>query len=148
MTRELLTQWISELAAPNPKYGGQPTCPFAQNALAKNKVVLEYCGPYLLDRLHRLTYIEPSVDVYVLEFIPHLYDADLLDTIVEQLNTTHPYLLVLATHPKHDDPSHPTLGLVFVQRKADMIAAVDYLRTTSYYDNNPLPEWYDDPRPA
>jgi hypothetical protein len=143
MSEAMVERWISQLSEPNPKFGGQPECAFAQNAWRKATVEFEDCGLNLLDRLLDIStgYVEEG-KVHLLKFDVDGYYADLLDDIVAYYNELQPHLLFLATHPLHDEPSHPTLGLVFVQRKADMIAAVDYLRTTSYYDNNPLPEWY------
>lgn len=149
MTREILTQWIDELAKPNPKYGRQATCPFAQNAWRQGSVEYEDCGQVLFNRLYRA--VNGHVDsrkMHLLEFDPASYEIDLLSWVVEQINNDHPHLLVLYIHPDDDEPSHPTLGLVLIQRRDDMMAALEALRKTAYFDNNPLPEWYDDPRPA
>ena len=145
MTRQAVEQWISELAAPNEKLAGQATCPFAQSAWREGRVEYEDCDLVLLNRLYRVVSgFVASRKVHVLEFDPADYDADLLGWMVERINADHPHLLVLYIHPDDDEPSHPTLGLVLVQRRDDMMAAIEVLRKTPYFDNNPLPEWYDD----
>jgi hypothetical protein len=150
MTRQAVEQWISELAAPNPKFGGQATCPFAQSAWREGHLEYEDCGRGqfrhgLLNRLYHVVYgFVGARKVHVLEFDPADYDVDLLAWIVERINAVHPHLLVLYIHPDDDEPSHPTLGLVLVQRRDDMMATIEVLRKTPYFDNNPLPEWYND----
>lgn len=143
MTRQLLKAWIKQLSKPNPKFGGMPECPFARSAMEQGKVVLKNCYQSLAYHIWLVDDKGAETDkVYLLMFDTDWYSAGEIDGIVDYYNRIYLHLLILAAHPKHDEPSHPTLGLVFIQRKADMIAAVDYLRTTAYYDNNPLPEWY------
>jgi hypothetical protein len=143
-SRTEFESWIEKLSEPSAKFGGMPECPFAKRAWQEAGVVFENCE---WRAVKRLTQIVCSFDpddsrVHVLSFTPEAYDHDLIENIVDGTNTCWPHLLVLATHPNDDAPSHPSLGLIFIQRRADMIAAVDALRETPYYDNNPLPEWY------
>jgi hypothetical protein len=145
VTREILAQWIDELAKPNPKYAGQATCPFAQSAWRQGSVGYEDCRELLATRAAEIVGRPIGArKMHVLEFNPHFYSVDIIAGIVEEMNTKLPDLLVLYIHPDDDEPSHSTLGLVLIQRRDDMMEAIEALRKTAYFDNNPLPEWYDD----
>ncbi len=119
-----------------------PECPFAKEAWKNDRVEVYRDNGFLKSNCTSKSSTITPGHLAMVVFNPENYDSGYVSDIAEQLNKLFPNLLFLATHPDNEFPSHPTLGVIFIQHKAEMIEAVNKLRKTTYYDSEPLPEWY------
>ncbi len=128
------------LSKPSRKFGGIPECPFARSA---SILYMAARTELLLTTLRLSRDLKPK-QIILLNFNPKKFTLSMVEDDVDRLNRllSRKDRIILFTHPDSDEPSHPSLGIVFIQRRSDMITAVNILRRTSYYDNKSLPEWY------
>jgi hypothetical protein len=118
-----------------------PECPFARMADIRFHIART---ELLLTSLRLSRDLKPK-QVIVLNFDPDKFSLGRVEDDVDRLNLLlrSKDRIILFTHPDSDEPSHPELGIVFIQHRSDMISSVNILRRTSYYDSKSLPEWYE-----
>jgi hypothetical protein len=138
--RHLIEKWIGKLSQPSKAHNGMPECPFAKGA----DVVYRAARHEILLTSLRLSRDLKPRQIIMLSFNPGSFSLKRIEDDVDRLNQLlkSKDRIVLFTHPDSDEPSHPTLGIVFIQHRSEMISAVNILRRTSYYDTMSLPEWY------
>lgn len=142
LTKTAIKTWVDRISRID-EASGMPECPFAREAWNRRRVHIHNIeNGFLLSQCAAIAASVRKNHLFMVVFDTTAYSADRIAEVAEELNSRTHDILFLATHPDSDSPSHPTLGVIFIQHKSEMVEAVNKLRKTTYYDNEPLPEWY------
>ena len=137
--------WIAEFVTkPNPLLQNLPPCPYAKQAILEDKVqiVVPTEGTVSYAIQHALTNFDHNMDLVMLVFDAHHYDADMFADVVAKANDTiDKNFVLLDDHPGNEENingvkmNNGDYAIVFVQKTDKLDEGHRYLSEhTDYYD--------------
>ena len=151
-----IRQWIEERLSTNlPEFNNLPACPFAKEALIKNKIVIQELDnqyesrlsikEYFLAELENYSYHWPKgKEVIVLGCKPELISSDDLSDIVEIASEkflTKRGFIALEDHPDVEEKvldyklNQGSYALILLQEAEKLQKAREILKKKQYYKN-------------
>jgi len=132
-----INDWILNiLSVKHPAFSNMPPCPYAKKALLDGKIdIVEGLD---LDLAASLL---AEQEVIVFKIIPSFITPEDLTELVMRYNEKYPDIMFLEDHPDEIETvdgmvvNNGTYVCVFATLREKIIAAREYLKTTSYYDN-------------
>lgn len=134
---DYIKTWVTDFVSVHNETLGQIPCPYAKAA----KVKYIFNDEMAYDIMNQIYKWDDAYEVVVMGCEKDQISAEHLRDIISPINENQDQFYLMRDHPDEDDViqgvnmSNGKYTLVFIQKRAALIKAVNHLETTTYYDN-------------